>query len=178
MSIGTDDLPSGAQQLDTGVDSGGVTLIFQLAGELFGLEVGHVQEIIDPLPLTTVPNADPFAPGLVNVRGSVVPAIDMHLRLGLPRSEQTADSRLLVIETEIAGEPTKLAMLADSVDEIVDFEPHQIDPLPPLGTKWPPDFVTGIAKRDRDLFVLLNAAAIFSPRAVGLNAPSNEGKPC
>lgn len=148
-------------------DSGGRTvmaLTFELHSERFAVEVANVHEVIDPLPLTLVPNADAFAPGLINARGSVVPVLDLEHRLGVERQEQTPDTRYIVLETEIDQDRTKFALIADSVHEVIEIEESQIQPAPELGMRWRPEYIRGIAQKDNGLLIFLNNETIFSPR--------------
>lgn len=140
-----------------------MALTFELQGEVFAVEVAHVHEVIDPLPLTLVPNADPFAPGLINARGAVVPVLDLQHRLGTMRHGETADTRFVVLETVIGEDRTKFAMIADRVYEVVELDERAIQSAPELGMKWPPDFIRGIVQRNGDLVILLNTDTVFRP---------------
>lgn len=141
-----------------------MALTFELNGERFAVEVANVHEVIDPLPLTIVPNADPFAPGLINARGAVVPVLDLQHRLGFSRREQTPDTRFVVLEAELDEDRTKFAIIADSVHEVVEIEESRIQPAPELGMKWQPEFIRGIAQKDDGLLIFLNKETIFRPR--------------
>ena len=147
-------------------DSSFMALTFELHGERFAVEVASVHEVIDPLPLTIVPNADPFAPGLINARGAVVPVLDLEYRFGMPRSEQTQDTRYVVLEAEIDDDKTKFAMIADSVHEVIEIEESTIQPAPELGLKWQPEYIRGIAEKDQKLLIFLNTETIFRPTAM------------
>lgn len=138
-----------------------MALTFELHKELFAVEVAHVHEVIDPLPLTLVPNADPFAPGLINARGAVVPVLDLQYRLGIVRQAQTNDTRFVVLETLIDDDRTKFAIIADGVHEVVELDEGAIQPAPELGMKWPPEFIRGIVQRNDSLVILLNTDTAF-----------------
>ena len=140
-----------------------MALTFELDGEFFAVDVANVHEVIDPLPLTIVPNADPFAPGLINARGSVVPVLDLQHRLGMKRSEQTPDTRYVVLETDDGEDRTKFAMIADGVHEVVEIDEAEIQPAPELGLKWEPEYIRGIAQIDKALLIFLNTETIFRP---------------
>jgi len=140
-----------------------MVLTFEFNGEMFGLEVANVHEVIDPLPLTLVPNADPFAPGLINARGAVVPVLDLQHRLGMPRREQTSDTRFVILETAIDDDRTKFALIADSVHEVVEMDDSMIQPAPELGMKWPADYIRGIAQNGETLVIFLNTHTVFQP---------------
>lgn len=141
-----------------------MALTFELHGERFAVEVANVHEVIDPLPLTLVPNSDPFAPGLINARGAVVPVLDLQHRLGFTRSEQTPDTRFVVLEAELGEDRTKFALIADSVHEVVEIDEARIQPAPELGMKWQPEYIRGIAQKDNRLVIFLNKETIFRPR--------------
>ena len=143
-----------------------MALTFELRGERFAVEVANVHEVIDPLPLTTVPNADPFAPGLINARGAVVPVLNLQYRFGMAQTEQTQDTRFVVLETELDDDKTKFAMIADSVHEVVEIDEATIQPAPELGLKWPPEHIRGIAEKDDRLLIFLNTESIFRPSLV------------
>lgn len=142
----------------------GMALTFTLEGETFAVDVAIVDEIIDPLPVTRVPNADPFAPGLINVRGSVAPLIDLRRRLGMRPAGTTETSRVLVLDLAVEGEATKVALMADDVDDIVETSLDEIVPVPELGVKWPVEFIKGVAKKNGALVMLLNEETAFPPR--------------
>lgn len=147
-----------------------IVLIFKLEGESFAVTVDSVHEILDPQEPTPVPNADPFAPGLINVRGVVVPVIDVRRRLGMRPLEMTETTRMIVVEHVIDQAPTKLAFLADAVDKVVEVDFTQIEDMPDLGTCWPQVYLRGALRRENDLVVLLETVALFNPKPQHLAA--------
>lgn len=139
-------------------------LVFGLAGEAFALPVGTIHEVIDPLPITPVPNAPPHAPGLINVRGIVTPVVDVRLRLCIPPLGAAAGGgRIIVIELPVDGITSRVAICADEVREVIEADPAMLEPVPDLGTRWPPHFVRGIARHEGALVVLLEPATLFAP---------------
>ena len=140
-----------------------MALTFELQGEVFAVEVAHVHEVIDPLPLNLVPNADPFAPGLINARGAVVPVLDLQHRLGTKREADTQDTRYVVLETFVGEDRTKFAMIADRVYEVVELDERAIQAAPELGMKWAPEFIRGIVQRNGELIIILNTDTVFRP---------------
>ncbi|MEM1343970.1 MAG: chemotaxis protein CheW [Pseudomonadota bacterium] len=138
-------------------------LTFRLQGEIFAIEVERVREIIDPLPAIRVPHASAFAPGLINVRGSVVPVVALRQRLGIAPAERTADSRMVVLDVALGEETTRLAIEADAVEQVLDLDANAIEPVPEIGVGWPTGYLAGIAKRGGDLVVLLKTEAVFEP---------------
>ena len=143
-----------------------MALTFDLDGERFAISVKNVQEVIDPLEMTMVPNADPFAPGLINVRGAVVPVLNLQHRLGIRQTETTADTRFVVIEAKIEGDRTNFAIIADSVHEVFEVEENKIHPAPALGMKWPPEYIIGINQRDGNMIIFLDTEEIFRPQSM------------
>ncbi len=141
-------------------------LVFRLAGEAFALPVLCVHEIIDPIPVAQVPHAPEWAPGLVNVRGAVIPLVDLRRRLRMPPAEPGAEARMIVVETEIMNAPARLALAADAVEEVIDAAPEALRPLPELGARWPEAFLRGVARRAEGVVVLLNAEALFRPEPI------------
>ncbi|MGF1445055.1 MAG: chemotaxis protein CheW [Pikeienuella sp.] len=139
-------------------------LSFRLQGELFALPVERVQEILDPLPVTPVPQSDQFVPGLVNVRGSIVPVVDLRHRLGMPSAAPAADNRMIVLEANIDQiGSTKLALVADSVEQVLEIDGATIEPVPEIGLRFPAQFLDGLAKRDGDLIIVLRTESVFMP---------------
>jgi len=144
-------------------DSGSMLLTFRLDGEAFAFPVTKVHEILDPIPVTPVPNAGPFAPGVINVRGVVVPLLDIRHRLLMQPAEDTEASRIIVFEADLAGGQQKLAFRADSVEQVLECSPREIVPLSELGAVWPRRFVKGSLRHEDELIVLLDAQELFEP---------------
>lgn len=152
-----------APQIAAAGEGSFMALTFELEGERFAIEVATVHEVIDPLPFTKLPNADPFAPGLINARGAVVPVLNLQHRLGVAQREHTPDTRYIILENDIGEERTKCALVADSVHEVVEVEQASIQPAPEIGLKWAPEFIRGIAQRDEELLIFLDAEVVFRP---------------
>lgn len=136
-------------------------LTLRLEDELFAIEAESVREILDLVPVTEVPNASPFAAGLINVRGRVVPLADLKVAFGMHRAAQDQDTRIVVIETEIEGEPTVVGVLADKVYDVTDIEPAAIEDAPRVGMRWRPDYVRGIGKRQGNFIIIPDLNRIF-----------------
>ena len=151
-----------SQMDETGTETS-MALTFALDGETFAIPVGHVSEIIDPLPVTRAPNADPFAPGLINVRGVIAPFVDLRQRLGMTPAVLGETSRVLVLDLMVEGEATKVAMLADDVDDITETAVADLEAVPELGVRWPVEFIRGVAKKDGALVILLDVETAFAP---------------
>lgn len=151
-------------------------LTLRLDDELFAIEAQSVREILDLVPVTAVPNASPFAAGLINVRGRVVPLTNLRVAFGMQSAEPDQDTRIVVIETEIEGEPSVVGILADKVYDVTDIEPAAIEEAPRVGMRWRPDYVRGIGKRRGDFIIIPDIHRIFEleGRRSGSSAASEE----
>lgn len=146
----------------TGISDTGQYLTFKLSDEVFALDVSQVREVLDLAPIVKVPGTPDFMRGVTNVRGSVVPVIDMRMKFGFSKTESTMDTRIIVMEILIEGEPTVLGTLADSVDEVINLEEDAIEPPPKIGLRWRTELIRGIGKKE-DLFILiLDINRVFS----------------
>ena len=135
---------------------------FSLADELFGVEVTRTREILSLTPVTKVPQTPDYLLGVINLRGQVVPVVDMRLKLGLPAGEETEDTCIIVIEVQVDGEAIVVGALADAVREVLEVGNDQIEPPPRLGTKLNTEFINGMGKIDEQFMILLNVDRIFS----------------
>lgn len=150
---------------DMDAPSSDLLLIFRLEGEAFALSVSWVHEILDAQPFSAVPNSGPFAPGLINVRGAVVPVIDLRHRLGLPRVDPDLTGRMIVFEHVIDCVSHKLAFHADSVEQVIEYDRSLLEPVPPLGASWPQAFLRGVLRHGEELVILLETETTFAPPA-------------
>jgi purine-binding chemotaxis protein CheW len=137
-------------------------LTFTLAEETFAIEIVKVREVIDYVHLTRVPRMPIYLCGVINLRGSVVPVIDLRLILSMPSVEKTVDTCIIIAEVSMDGEVLHLGMLADSVQEVIDIDPSQIDPPPKLGSMLNTQFIRGMGKREEGFFIILNIDEVLS----------------
>ena len=137
-------------------------LMLGLAGEVFAVDARQVREILDPAPVTRLPGAKPYVAGVMNVRGKVIPLADLRLRFGMPPAPVTADSRFIVLEIELDGEPTTIGIVADKVYEVTELDASTLQKTPPVGMHWRPEFVAGIAKWRDEFIVLPDMAKILN----------------
>jgi purine-binding chemotaxis protein CheW len=145
-------------------------LTFDLRGETFALEAGLVREVLDLLPETAVPGAAPFVSAVINFRGRVIPLADLRLAFDLERGEPTIDSRIVVIEYELEGDPTLIGLRADKVHEVTSLEIADTEEAPRVGLRWRSDFISSLAKRDGDLIVVPDLGQIFAMRGGATSA--------
>ena len=137
-------------------------LTFKLAEEIFAVEVAKVREILEYINITKVPRTPEFMRGVINVRGSVVPVLDLRLKFGMSVTEQSINTCIIVLEIDFEGETTILGALADSVQEVIELEPDQIEPAPKIGTQLKTEFIKGIGKRELEFIMILDIDRVFS----------------
>ncbi|MFA8344348.1 MAG: chemotaxis protein CheW [Rhodothermaceae bacterium] len=143
-------------------------LTFELEKELFAVDVSKVREVLDFSKITKIPHTPEYMKGVINLRGSVVPVIDLRLKFGMPETQTTIDTCIIVLEIDMDSETIIIGALADSVQEVFELEPAQIEPAPKLGTKFNSDFLVGIGKKE-DLFIMiLNIDKVFSSDELAL----------
>lgn len=137
-------------------------LTFKLGEEIFALEVGVVREILDFTAITKVPQTPDFMRGVINLRGSVVPVVDMRLKFGMSMTEKTVNTCIVVVEVSFENEQTILGALVDSVQEVFELEPDQIEPPPKIGMQLRSEFIKGMGKREGQFIIILDIDRIFS----------------
>ena len=133
-----------------------------LREEVFAVDAGIVREILDMVPVTAVPNADPFVGGLINVRGRVVPLADLHVRFGMETPPPSIDTRIVVVDIELGGEPTTVGILADKVYEVTEVTSRSVQETPKLGMRWRPEFIQGIGKRGNDFMAIIDLSRLLN----------------
>ena len=137
-------------------------LTFELKGELFALGAVLVQEIMDLVPETVVPGAGAFAGAVINFRGKVIPLADLRVAFGLERGEPTIDSRIVVIEIDLDGEPTLVGLRTDKVHEVTTLARADSEAPPSVGMRWRPEFIQCLVKREGEFIVVPDLQTIFN----------------
>lgn len=133
-------------------------IIFKLGEEEYGIDILRVQEIKRMTNITRVPSTSPYIQGVINLRGRVLPVIDLKIRLGLPQTELTEDFRIVVV---LADEGL-VGFVVDEVMEVSAIYPQDIEPVQSLSSGLSAEFFDGIAKADQRLYILLNPDAIIN----------------
>ena len=134
----------------------GKYLTFQLREEIFGLEILKVQEIIGMMPVTRVPKSPEYVRGVVNLRGKVIPVVDLRLKFGLASTEDTTRTCIIVVQLDVGGQALIMGIIVDEVSEVLDIAADQIAPPPSFGTEVHADFVLGMGKVGDKVVMLLD----------------------
>ncbi len=127
-------------------------VVFNLSGETYGVDISSVREIIRMQTITEVPKTPDFVEGVINLRGKVIPVIDLHKRFDLPMVEETSHSRIMVVEVD----HITVGMIVDSVSEVLRIPKDTIDPPPPVISGVDSAFLRGVGKLDDRLIILLD----------------------
>lgn len=140
----------------------GKYLTFSLAGEIHGLAILKVQEIIGIMPVTHVPRMPAFVRGVINLRGRIIPVIDLRLQFGLSGQEDTTKTCIIVVQIARGDHKVTLGVLVDEVAEVIDLKGEQIEPAPSFGTAVSTDFLMGMGKVSQKVVMLLDIDRILA----------------
>ncbi|MDA8083632.1 MAG: chemotaxis protein CheW [Nitrospiraceae bacterium] len=152
-------------------------LTFKLGDEVFAVDISKVREVLDFTSVTKVPRTPDFMRGVINLRGSVVPVVDMRLKFGMSQTEKTVNTCIIIVEVTLENETTVLGALADSVQEVIDLEPEQIEPAPRIGTRLRTEFIRGMGKKDDHFIIILDIDRIFSSEELAMVQDAKESTP-
>jgi purine-binding chemotaxis protein CheW len=150
-------------------------LTYKLEDEIFALDISKVREVLDFTKVTKVPRTPEFMRGVINLRGSVVPVVDMRLKFGMTKTENTVNTCIIIVEISLDGDTTVLGALADSVQEVIELEPNQIEPAPKIGTRLKTEFISGMGKRNDNFIIILDIDRVFSADEMGIVQDVSEG---
>ena len=131
-------------------------LTFSLIEENFALNVARVVNILEMQPIIKVPNAPDYIPGIINLRGEVLPIVDGNLKLSLGKTRVTNNTCILVIETSISDTTLKFGVLVDSVKDVLEFEDEQILPSPAIGDKFETEIISGVVEQNGRFIMIIN----------------------
>jgi purine-binding chemotaxis protein CheW len=137
-------------------------LTFGLGNETFAFDVESVKEVLDLSDITRVPRTPDFMRGVINLRGAVVPVVDMRVKFGLTVREDTVDTCIIVAEVELDGDLTVIGALADSVREVFQIDEAHIEPPPSIGMQLNTEFIKGMGKQGEEFIIILDVNRIFS----------------
>ena len=137
-------------------------LTFVLNDELFALGILSIKEIIEFGKLTTVPMMPPYIAGVINLRGSVVPVVDISVRFGREQTQVARRTCIVIVEVQCDEQAMEIGIIVDAVNEVVEIAPTEIEPPPPFGAKIRSDFIAGMGKREEGFVIILNVEGVLS----------------
>jgi len=137
-------------------------LTFRLDEEIFALDITKVREVLDYTVVTKVPRTPDFMRGVINLRGSVVPVIDLRLKFGMSATESGVNTCIIITEVQVDNETVVLGALADAVQEVLDLDAGSIAPPPKIGTKLRTEFIKGMGRQNDRFIIILDIDKVFS----------------
>jgi len=136
---------------------------FFLMGEEYAVEIQHVREIVECEPLTRIPSMPPIVRGVINLRGGVVPVVDLPVKFGLPETALGAETYMVIVDLEWSGEAVRLALLTRALGQVIDLSDDQVKPVPDFGTRIQAEYLRGIGTIDSRFVLLLDVERLLSP---------------
>ncbi|MBT4644667.1 MAG: chemotaxis protein CheW [Deltaproteobacteria bacterium] len=143
-------------------------LAFKLEDEVFAFDISRVKEVLEFDTVTRVPQTPEMMKGVINLRGSVVPVIDMRIKFGMGGIEKTVNTVIIIIEIDMDSDSTMIGVLVDSVKEVMDLDSEHIEPPPTIGTQLNTDFIRGMGKQGSQFVIILDIEKIFSSEELEL----------
>ena len=137
-------------------------LTFALGQDAFAVDVQIAKEIVDYAEVTQVPQTPDYLLGVINLRGAVVPVIDMRLKFGMEEGATTQNSCIIVMEVDVNGDIATVGALVDSVQEVMDLNESQIEPPPKIGTQMNTEYIKGMGNMGEKFLILLDMNKVFS----------------
>ncbi|MGD9733496.1 MAG: chemotaxis protein CheW [Desulfamplus sp.] len=149
-------------------DREGKYLTFSLAGEEYGIGILQVKEIIGMMPITSVPRTPDFVKGVINLRGKVIPVIDLRLRFAIPESEYTERTCIIVVEITASYGEMVIGIVVDSVSEVLNIKGENIEDSPSFGTSLDSQYILGMAKLEGGVKILLDIDKVLTSEELTL----------
>lgn len=137
-------------------------LTFEIGDEHYAVEVMGVREVLEIGNLTRIPKMPDYMRGVINLRGSVVPVVDLRMKFGMTQTESTLDTRIIVLEVTVMNDEIVIGALADKVNEVIEISRDQIEAAPKIGTRLKNEMIKGVGKRENQFVIILDVEKIFS----------------
>ncbi len=147
-------------------DREGKYLTFSLADEEYGMGILKIKEIIGMMPVTTVPQTPEFVKGVINLRGKVIPVLDLRLKFGMEKSDYTERTCIIVVDLKSQGADILIGVVVDSVSEVLNIKADEIEDTPTFGTRLDTDYILGMAKMEGGVKILLDIDQVLSAEEV------------
>ena len=143
-------------------DREGKYLTFSLADEEYGIGILKIREIIGMLPITSVPETPPYVKGVINLRGKVIPVVDLRLRFAMPAIDYTERTCIIVVEMKSAAAVVPIGVVVDAVSEVLNIKAEDIEPPPTFGARFSTEFILGMAKMGKGVKLLLDIDRVLN----------------
>lgn len=139
----------------------GKHLTFRLGAELYGVAILSVREIIALMDITPVPRTPESMRGVINLRGKIIPVIDLRLKFGMSATEETELTCIVVVDLPCGGQTIQMGVLVDSVEEVLDIDAEHLEEMPRFGSEVDTDFIRGVGKIEDKVVMLLDVRRIL-----------------
>ena len=149
-------------------DKEGKYLTFTMANEEYGIGILKIKEIIGMMPVTTVPQTPEFVKGVINLRGKVIPVIDLRLRFGMAAVEYTERTCIIVVEIQGQAGTVQIGIVVDAVSEVLNIRGQDVEETPTFGAKLDTDYILGMAKMEGGVKILLDIDKVLNSDALNL----------
>jgi purine-binding chemotaxis protein CheW len=149
-------------------------LTFKLDQEIFAVDVGRIREVLELTAMTKLPGTPDFVRGVLNLRGDVVPVVDLRMKLGLGMTDKTVDTCVVISEIALDGQRVVVGVLVDSVQEVIDIDGKSLVPPPRMGNRIDASAIRGMARRDDHFIMILDLDRVFSGHELQATAESQE----
>lgn len=161
------DKKSGSDHFDaSGI--AGKYLTFKLGVEVYGFEIQKVNEIISMQSITSLPNTPVFMKGVINLRGKVIPVIDLRIKFGMPEKDVTDMTCIIVMQVRHEDKIITMGVIVDEVSEVLEITTQEIEPPPSIGLVVDSDFILGMAKTETSVKILLDIDKVLAPEELGM----------
>ncbi|OKO89091.1 chemotaxis protein CheW [Bradyrhizobium sp. NAS80.1] len=137
-------------------------LTLGLAGETFGISIRNVREILDMRPISRLPHAPDFLLGMIDVRGSGYPIVDLRIKLGLPSVAATEATRIIILDVPMKDRLVGVGFVADCVFEVTDIDESTLEPVPAVGGRWQSDYIAGIGRKGDRFVIIFDLARLMA----------------
>jgi purine-binding chemotaxis protein CheW len=137
-------------------------LTFLLDNEVYGIDISHIQEVLEYRKVTPVPRTPDFLLGVINLRGRVVPVVDLRRQFEMAVSDLTVNTCIIIVDVMLDGEKTPLGILADAVKEVVELSMDNITPAPRIGSRINTRFISGLGKHEEEFIIILNLPRVIA----------------
>jgi purine-binding chemotaxis protein CheW len=154
------------QAVKATADREGKYLTFTLADEAYGIGILKIREIIGMMPITSVPLTPPFVKGVINLRGKVIPVVDLRLRFDMEAAEYSERTCIIVVEIEGQAGTIQIGIVVDAVSEVLNIKAEDIEETPTFGVKLHTEYILGMAKMERSVKILLDIDRVLNSEEV------------
>jgi purine-binding chemotaxis protein CheW len=137
-------------------------LTLGLAGETFGISIRNVREILDMRPISRLPHAPDFLLGMIDVRGSGYPIVDLRIKLGLPSVAVTEATRIIILDVPMNDRLVGVGFVADCVFEVTDIDDGSLEPVPSVGGRWQSEYIAGIGRKGEKFVIIFDLARLMA----------------